>query len=269
MTDVHSARDLYALPREEFTAARDTWAKAVKADGDTARAAEIRRLAKPTTSAWLLNRLVRQDQAALDSLVSLGKRLRAAHTDGSGADLRALTRERTALLRDLVRAAAAGESPSEAVTRELEDMLTAAITDADATERLLDAQVTSARDLAITPSWPGLTVAKPLPAKRGPETRPSAKTPPVDRAAVKEARSAVKAAEADRAGADHAVADAEEATTAAEDRVRELNALLDEAETAELDARRRLQSARRQAKAAERAAGLAWRKLRQVEGESG
>ncbi|WP_424185582.1 hypothetical protein ACOBQX_27430 [Actinokineospora sp. G85] len=266
MTDVDSARDLYALPRADFTAARDAWAKSVRAGGDAARAAEIKRLAKPTTSAWLLNSLVRRDQEALDSLISLGERLRAAHASGSGADLRALTRERTRLLRELVRAAAAGESLSETVTRELEDMLTAAITDADAAERLLGAQLTSAKDLAVAPSWPGLTIAEPLPAERGPEARPKSKTPPVDRAAVNEARKAVKAAESARAGADQAVADAEEATVAAEERVRELNALLDQAEAAELEARRRQQSARRQAKAAERAAGLAWRKLRQVEG---
>ncbi|PWW62536.1 hypothetical protein DFQ13_105351 [Actinokineospora spheciospongiae] len=264
MVPVTDADDLYALPREEFVAARRALARAAKAEGDPARAAEIERLAKPTTAAWLVNRLVRDHPDSVTDLLDLGADLRAAHAGGSGAQLRALTRRRTELLADLVRTAADGASPSEPVTRELEDMFTAALTDEAAAARLAEGRVTSAKDFAVTEVWPGLSIAPP-PGK-GRSAPAKAAPTPTDKAALKAARAAVKEAESTRADADRAATEAEQAITAAEDRVRELNAELDAAEHAELAARRALQVARREAKAAERAAGQAWRRLRQVEG---
>ncbi|MGQ0841094.1 hypothetical protein [Actinokineospora sp.] len=263
-----SPDDLYALPREDFIPARRELARQARAAGDKDAAAAIEKLAKPTTAAWLVNRLARDQPDAVDDLTALGDDLREAHGAGAGPRLRELTQRRTEVLRDLVRRAGQGEPLSEAVTRELEEMFTAAITDESAGEILRAGRVATVRDLTAS-GWPGLPVSPAAPRTREPAPRK-----PVDarsrrdaeRRALAEAKAAVKAAASERTEADRACQQAETAIAVAERRVRELNTELDKAEVAELEARRGLQTARRAAKEAERAAGLAWRKLQQVEG---
>ncbi|WP_146108043.1 hypothetical protein V5P93_005467 [Actinokineospora auranticolor] len=250
--------DLYTLPRDEFVPARRDLARAARAAGDREAAARIEKLPKPTTAAWLLNRLVRAHPDEVEELLAVGDGLRTAHEDGAGSRLRELVQERTRLVDRLV--TLAGEALSEAITRELAEMLSAAVADPSSGERLRAARLAAARDLVVAEPWPGLTIAPrsdPAPRRESPSAR--------RKAALTQAKAAVKDAEAQRAEADRAVGDAETAVAEAESRVRELNAALDAAEHAELDARRTLQTARRDAKAAERAAGLAWRKLQQVE----
>lgn len=81
---------LYALPRAEFTAARNARAKALKAD-DPELAAAVAALPKPSLAAALLNELVREDPSEVRALVQSGKRLRAAQEAAvsrrRGADL--------------------------------------------------------------------------------------------------------------------------------------------------------------------------------------
>ncbi|WP_156893407.1 hypothetical protein [Actinokineospora enzanensis] len=264
MTDVD---ELYTLPREEFVPARRELARRAREAGDREAAARIEKLTKPTTAAWLVNRLVRAHPSEVDALTELGTDLREAHSAAEGARLRELTKQRTELIARLVQLA--GDGLSESITRELEEMFAAAVADETAGETLRAGRLASAKDLRVEQAWPGLTLAPAGPtgqAKPTPAAKPS-RDPAATRrrAALSEAKAAVKDAEAQRADADRQVDAAEEAVTVAEQRVREINELLDEAEHAELDARRRLQTARREAKAAERAAGQAWRKLQQVE----
>ncbi|HVK22342.1 MAG TPA: hypothetical protein VM677_13375 [Actinokineospora sp.] len=256
--------DLYGLPQEDFIAARRELAKQARADGDSDAAAAIEKLAKPTKAAWLVNRLARDHPDEVTALTELGDDLRTAHGGGEGATLRELTQRRTSLIRDLV--ALAGKSLSESITREIEEMLTAAIADPAAGEVLRAGRVASVRDLSIATAWPGLEIA--VPAAPKPKAAPT--KPKVDAAAARKqalagAKAQVKAAEGERAAAEKAITKAEDAVTAAEKKVRDLNQALDAAEVAEMEARRTLQMARRDAKDAERAAGLAWRKLQQVE----
>ncbi|MFC7616800.1 hypothetical protein ACFQV2_28465 [Actinokineospora soli] len=124
--------ELYALPREEFTAARKALAKSAREAGDPQAAAMIDKLAKPTTAAWLVNRMAREDPDAVADLTDLGDALRAAHQSADGPALRDLTRKRTELLRDLVQRAARDEPLSESITRELEEMFTTALLDESA-----------------------------------------------------------------------------------------------------------------------------------------
>ncbi|GGS38667.1 MULTISPECIES: hypothetical protein [Actinokineospora] len=256
------ADELYALPREEFTAARKALAKRVRDSGDPQAAAQIDKLAKPTTAAWLVNRLVRSAPDAVAELTELGDALRAAHQSADGPALRDLTPKRAEVLRTLVTRAAQGDDLSEPIIRELEEMFTTALLDESAEERLRTGRIASVRDLSGAPAWPGLAVT-PQP-KREPEKKQ--KKPPEDkRAAIAAAKAEVKSAEADRAKAERAVAAAEKAVAKAEERVRDLNAQLDAAEAAELDARRDLQLARRTAKEAERATAAAWRRRQQLE----
>ena len=51
------ADELYALTPAEFTAARDERARQVRAAGQRDEAAAIKKLARPTASAWLVNQL--------------------------------------------------------------------------------------------------------------------------------------------------------------------------------------------------------------------
>jgi DNA repair exonuclease SbcCD ATPase subunit len=273
-----SVDDLYGLPREEFIPARRELARQVREAGDKEGAAAIEKLAKPTTAAWLVNRLAREHPDDVESLISLGDELREATGTASGSELRALTRRRTELIGDLVRLAG-GSKLTEAIVRELEDMFTAAVATPEAAEVLRAGRITTARDLAIAPTWPGLSLSPPSkPAVKKPAEKSTPRTTKADderarkaaaRQALADAKAQVKAAESERAAADKAIRKAEDAVTAAEKRVRDLNAELDAAELAELDARRTLQMARRDAKEAERAAGLAWRKMQQVEESSG
>ncbi|WP_285504386.1 hypothetical protein [Actinokineospora sp. NBRC 105648] len=264
MTD---ADDLYGLPRADFIAARRELARRVRDAGDRAAAAEIEKLPKPTTAAWLVNQLVRAHPDAVEDLLALGTRLRDAHGRAAGPELRELGRERTELVRSLVKLS--GTGLSEAITRELEDMFGTAVADEAAGETLRAGRLATAKDLRVEQTWPGLTLAPSPPTAREP-ARQATKPKPGGaadrrRKALAEAKAAVKDAESDRADADRAVRAAEDGVAAAEQRVRELNAELDAAEHAELDARRQLQAARRDAKAAERTAGMTWRRLQQVE----
>ena len=81
--------DLYALPPEEFTAARDAAAKSDKT---------LRALRKPTVSAWVVNTLVRREAGLLDDLLALGAELGQAQSDRDPAALRRLTEQRRQLV---------------------------------------------------------------------------------------------------------------------------------------------------------------------------
>lgn len=70
--------DLYGLPLEEFTPARDALAKELKAAGQKDAAAEVKRLRKPSLAAWALNRVARDDPEAVERLREAGADLRAA-----------------------------------------------------------------------------------------------------------------------------------------------------------------------------------------------
>jgi hypothetical protein len=86
--------DLYGLPLDEFTAARDAEAKRLRADGDAEAAKEVKALRKPSRSAWAINRAVRAEPGAMQDLVDAGARLARAQDSalsgrrGGGDDLR-------------------------------------------------------------------------------------------------------------------------------------------------------------------------------------
>lgn len=135
------AAELYGLPPEEFTAARNAWAKRAKADGEPDLAAAVRRLRKPTVGAWLLNQLVRAHPQQVEQLFDLGQRLRAAQGTLGADDLRALGDQRRKLTRAVAAQAAdlgrqAGRSVSAHVESAVEETLRSAMVDAAAGEAL-------------------------------------------------------------------------------------------------------------------------------------
>jgi hypothetical protein len=128
------AQEIYGLSPEEFTERRNARAKEIIAAGNRELGAEVRRLPKPTVSAWLANMLVRTRAASVTELVALGQELREAQSQGARADMRRVQDRRREIIRDLVAAASqcateAGHSMGSQVQRQLEDTLEAAVAD--------------------------------------------------------------------------------------------------------------------------------------------
>ena len=78
--------DLYGLPLEEFTPARDALAKDLKAAGRKDEAAEVKALRKPSVAAWALNRVAREHPDAVDGLRAAGAVLRDAQDEAMSGD---------------------------------------------------------------------------------------------------------------------------------------------------------------------------------------
>jgi hypothetical protein len=82
------ADELCALPREQFTAARNAAASRARGQGHRELAEEISELRRPTTAAWLVNVLAREQPGEVRALVELGDGLRAAQRQLHGEELR-------------------------------------------------------------------------------------------------------------------------------------------------------------------------------------
>ncbi len=82
---------LYALPLNEFTAARDEVAKRLRGEGERELADEVKRLRKPSVAVWLVNRLAREREVDVKRLLNAGEALakaQAAPTRESFAEAR-------------------------------------------------------------------------------------------------------------------------------------------------------------------------------------
>ena len=78
---------LYQLPLDQFTPARNAWAK-----GAGPRAAAIKGLEKPIAAAWAVNQLFWRERAIYDELIEASQQLRAAYREqlaGKSPDVRA------------------------------------------------------------------------------------------------------------------------------------------------------------------------------------
>ena len=133
--------DLYALPPEQFTAARDAAAKQDKA---------LKELRRPTVSAWVVNTLVRRDRALLDDLLALGAELSRAQAAGQGDLLRELGEQRRRQVPAVVdRAAALVDRPlSPAVRAEVVGTLEAALADPASAEAVTSGRLVRALEFA-------------------------------------------------------------------------------------------------------------------------
>ena len=144
-----AALELYGLPPEDFTAARNQAAKQANDAGDHTAGVALKALRKPTLAAWLANLLVRTDPAGVDELTKLGENLRAAHGAGDRRRLRELTLQRHGLVRKLVTTArtharAQGHTVSTPTEQRLTETLDAAVIDPSAAQLLRTGQLTSA-----------------------------------------------------------------------------------------------------------------------------
>jgi hypothetical protein len=96
-----AADELYGLPLDEFTSARDRQVKALRKD-DREAADAVKALRKPTVAAWAVNQLARKRRKELGRLLAAGERLRAAQEELLGGGDRAPFQEAAGEERELV-----------------------------------------------------------------------------------------------------------------------------------------------------------------------
>ncbi|HVE98972.1 MAG TPA: hypothetical protein VNA12_07315 [Mycobacteriales bacterium] len=214
MTWDDDADALYAVPPEEFVAARDALARRLRAAGDAEAAATVRALRKPAVAAWLLNEVARDEPETLQRALDLADRLAAAQahalSGGGGSALRTLAAERRAVVSDVVTAVGrvalrhakdVSDAQREAIAGTVEAALAdpavaAAWTSRRLTqpERAAGFMFPAADPLPVPPSLrgkPGTSVAKASPQRTAPTRRRVARVAdPPDRLRVAEQRAA-------------------------------------------------------------------------------
>lgn len=258
--DRRIADRLYLAQPQRFVAERDEAVAEARSAGDTAAAAAIAKLRKPSIGAWLVNLLALKRPELIKELLELGESLREAQRTLSGEQLRQLAGQRRKVITSLVgqaQALAAREQPDlgrgKLPTAEVEATLTAALADDD-----VAAQVRAGR-LVKTVSYAGFGEppapdATPRPAERA---APKKATPELRRR-LAEARKAQEAARED-------LARAEAAEREATDRLAGIEAELDRLQERRERAREELSRSKAEHKAAQRALTAAGRDLTDAE----
>jgi hypothetical protein len=202
--------ELYEVKQDEFTALRTKLAAAAKQRGDTDTAKQISAARKPTTAAWVVNRLALRDRDIRMRLAGLGERLKDAHSAMDGDRIRALSAEQRRLVDDVARAAfeeAELADPSAALRDDVTGTLQAAIADPDVASRL--GRLTKAEQ------WSGFgefgdttmvfTQTRKTTSRKKPAEEPQRDDKRDDKRAT--ARTALAAAERTKADADAALTD--------------------------------------------------------------
>ena len=92
---------LYQLSLDEFIAARDALARELRGDGDRGAAAAVKKLAKPSVTAWAVNLLWGKYPEDFGALVEAGDRLRDAQ-ESAGGDFGAAIEDRRDCLSQLM-----------------------------------------------------------------------------------------------------------------------------------------------------------------------
>lgn len=102
---------LFAVPLDEFTAARNDAVKRLKKAGDDEGAERVAALTKPSVPVWTINQLARQDKAAVKALLDAAAKLRKAQerafAGGNSDALREAQKNERDALRDLTHRAEA------------------------------------------------------------------------------------------------------------------------------------------------------------------
>jgi hypothetical protein len=265
------ADELYALPRDEFTAARNAAVKQAREQGRRELAEQIDALRRPSTAAWVANLLAREQPGEIRALVELGDGLRDAQLRLQGDELRRLSAQRHQLVHGLVQQAqalarAAGHPASETVTRELTNTLTAAVNSSASAQALAGGRLTSALDPADAAAelFAGAGTA------RTSEPVPDGNARSDDgrermRQDLTHLRQEATDADTARDEAQRALTDADQAAHDAATALQELRTRLEAAEQAEHETRRWAHLARQDFESADRAAREARRRVHDLQ----
>ncbi|HEY1636714.1 MAG TPA: hypothetical protein VGF64_18310 [Acidimicrobiales bacterium] len=224
--------ELYGLDAAEFVATRDGRAREARGAGDRAVADQVKGLKRPSAAAWVVNILVRQRPREIERLLGFGLSFREAQANLAGDELRRLGRQRHQVLGALGQEARRlaeerGQSVSQAVQREVESTLDAALTDEGAADAVRSGRLLrslshagmgpvdlsgamAAPEIGVRPS-PAIVGSGPGPAEA--EHRPTAEDEKITAA-----REALEDADADVERADHSLSVAERAAEEAQGR---------------------------------------------------
>ena len=242
--------ELYQLPLDEFTKARNTLAKTLS--GDDKRA--VASLPKPTVAPWAINRLYWKDPATYKALIDASEKLRAAHRGvlgGKKIDLRKPDEmHRAALERAVAKTTALLEQAMGTVSESVRDTIRRTLAALPSEEHA--GRLTREPPPAGFGLFAGVT---PRPASREPEPRGKTTRDKPRRGDEREKRRAEEAAEQARKQAerarDQALAEARrqvKAAQAAAERatfaVRKAEGELEAAQTAETRAANQLKNAK-------------------------
>ena len=92
--------DLYVIPLDKFTPARDALAQRLKAEGDADEAKRVAKLRKPSVAAWALNRAAQSHPELVSKLVDSHKMLRQAGSRQAVEEASVTRRQAVAALAD-------------------------------------------------------------------------------------------------------------------------------------------------------------------------
>jgi len=212
---------LYALPLDEFTAARNALAKKLGSEA-------IRKLAKPSVPAWAVNQLARRERKRLGELLKSGETLQKQVLGGKTppAALREAQQHERQLVRDLVQRAAtlledAGRPATAAMLERVSETLAAGAQTAEGRQALRAGRLTEELEAAGFEALTGLTPRRASPrdelaaARRAKEERRQERRHLEQEVRKLETRAAAAEREADEAGkaAERARAAADKAAT--------------------------------------------------------
>jgi hypothetical protein len=170
--------ELYRERPEEFVATRDELVKELRADGDRDGAERLKRLRRPTATAWLINRVALDSPELLDGFAAASGAVEEAQTRALEGDEEATTDWRTAAAREREAIAAvagaaeraARDSGHPASPRALEllvETLRAASGDAGLRDRVLGGRVEREQSAATL----GLLALAPPPRRAAKEAK--------------------------------------------------------------------------------------------------
>ena len=86
----HELDELYGLPLEDWTRARNDLAARLKKAHQSEDADAVRALRKPSVVAWAVNQLARREERAMRDLLAAGDRLRSVQEDASPQECSAM-----------------------------------------------------------------------------------------------------------------------------------------------------------------------------------
>jgi hypothetical protein len=169
---------LYATPLDQFTAARNDLAARIEQEGDKEEAMRIKRLKKPSISAWAVNQLSRVREVDIARLLKAGEALEEAQRavlTGKPADFEKVRKEEGEAVRAL-RKAVPDVLPgaSTAVLDRVAQTLRAAST-ADGRARLKEGRLTDDLEPAGFEAFAGLPAMAPAKGAKAATKQPNRK----------------------------------------------------------------------------------------------
>ena len=185
-----TADELYALPLEEFTVARNALAK---------EQPEVKELKKPSRAAWTVNQLARERRSDVKALVEAGRKLRKAQA--AGTDMAAATEAERKALDTLLEAARERGATTDAILGGVRSTLQAAAADDEAAERVLEGRLEKELEAPGFGPLLAAAAAAPQPAKRKQAPRRDRAREEAERKRAREAQAALREAERTEAAA--------------------------------------------------------------------